>query len=224
MILKLFMQRKKFNQPDLDYHFEDNKTGKLFARATNYYNEYIKLYYNENTYEFNGRPKMLPKRSFKCPYPLNGKGKKMPGFEVLSNDKQVMCFYGEAVTCRKKWIFKTNIGLKVYALGKKTYCCYRVGFSDDNSHYYCILDEDMKTIGMIERHSYSEDGSRATIYVEDDENILIALLVCTEQVIWVANTGDDGERMDSSAGHYISILPEEQEFFDGDFLTRVKEK
>ena len=152
---------------------------------------------------------------------MSSKRKKTIGYYITEEKNCAAKFYGEAATCRKKGIFKRNIGFTVFEFNNSPYMLYRVGFQNQNSHYYCLYDNNGVTVAIIERHSYYEDNCKATIYVEDSENILIALFACTEEIISVPNSGDF-DNIDPSAGHYISVLEEEKALFDKSFIDRVK--
>ena len=58
--------------------------------------------------------------------------------------------------------------------------------------------------------------------MEEERHCLMAMIACTEEVIWVENSGDLQERVDVSAGPYISRYEEEKALFDRAFLERVK--
>lgn len=60
------------------------------------------------------------------------------------------------------------------------------------------------------------------MYIENEENLFITLLACTEEIICVGNSGDSDSTIDPSAGPYVSVLKEEKELFDKNFIERVK--
>lgn len=115
----------------------------------------------------------------------------------------------------RNWCLK-NIGVTVFQYNSKSYLLFRVGIKGHKSHYYCIYDENNILIAVIARHSYHSNDYRANIYIEDKENLFIALLAFTEEIVCVPQEGDP------SAGKYLSILKEEQELFQEDFIEKIK--
>lgn len=207
----------------ISYQFKDATTLSVVASASDNDNECISLLYGERKYQFYSYPKFIEKPQLNIKYPLSSKRKKTIGFHILDDGKCVAKYYGEAATCRKKGLLKRNIGFTVFEYQQEPYMLYRVGFPKENSHYYCLYNNDGKTIAVIERHSFYSDNCKATIYIEDVKHIHIALFACTEEIIFVANTGNREDIMDPSAGHYVSLLEEEREMFDKNFVEHVKE-
>lgn len=224
MILQLCMEKDDPQGMRIAYQFIDAVTKEVCATATDNINEPTSLIFRDEEYHFFNCPKFIEKPQINIAYPLSSKRKKTIGFHILENEKCVAKFYGEAATCRKKGIFKRNIAFTVFEYKNEPYMLYRVGFPKQNSHYYCLYNNSGKTIAIIERHSFYKDNCKATVYVEETENVLIALLACTEEIISVANSGSRDEMMDTSAGHYISMLDEEKAMFDAAFIERVKNK
>lgn len=222
MIIDLYMTMEDKQGMNISYSFKNYSDKTLVAEASDNYNEYITLKYLEKYYEFRNLPKLIEKSDINIKYPLSSKVKKTIGFYILENGECIAKFYGEAATCRKKGIFKRNIGFTVFEYNNIPYVLYRVGFKNENSHYYCLYDNNNSTVAIIERHSFQEDNRKATLYIEKEENITIALLVCTEEMISIANSSNRDGLMDPSAGHYISLLEEEQDMFDQSFIDRVK--
>ena len=117
---------------------------------------------------------------------------------------------------------KKNISVTVFQYNSKSYLLFRVGFPKENSHYYCLYEENGSLISIIERHTYYKDACKATLYIEKEEDLFITLLACTEEIICVGNTGDSDSTIDPSAGPYVSVLKEEKELFDKEFIQRIK--
>lgn len=221
MILRLCMEMEDPQGMRIAYRFVNAKNNDVYATASDNFNEATSLFVDDKTYEFYNYPKFIEKPLINIKYPLSSKRKKTIGYYITEEKNCVAKFYGEAATCRKKGIFKRNIGFTVFEFNNSPYMLYRVGFPNQNSHYYCLYDNNGVTVAIIERHSYYEDNCKATIYVETPENILIALFACTEEIISVPNSGDS-DNIVPSAGHYISVLEEEKALFDKSFIDRVK--
>ena len=99
---------------------------------------------------------------------------------------------------------------------------YRVGFANEPWHYYCLLDAEGKTVGVIKRMYEAEDYRRATLYVEEEIYLLPLLLACLDTIVDVNLVGDLEDYYDKSAGNYISIMQEEKDIFDPAFIARVR--
>lgn len=224
MILRLCMEKDDPQGMRIAYKFINATSQEVCATASDNINEATSLFFNGKEYRFFNYPKFIEKPQININYPLSSKRKKTVGFHILENENCVAKFYGEAATCRKKGILKKNIGFTVFEYNNEPYMLYRVGFPKQNSHYYCLYNNYGKTVAIIERHSFYKDNCKATIYVEEQENIVIALLACTEEIISVASSGSRDQMMDTSAGHYISMLDEEKALFDASFIERVKEQ
>ena len=193
----------------------ENKTGKEIAVATNYVNDYFKLHFDGKTYEFRNYPKFVKRSMVKFKYPFSTKWKRTIGFGIHCNDKEIGTFYGDAMRCREKGV-KKNIGVTVFQHNSKAYFLFRVGLRGHGSHYYCLYDEYGYLIAIIARHSKGD--YRATLYIENEDDLLITLFAYTEEIVCV------GQETDTSAGGYISTMKEEVELFDEDFINKVKKK
>lgn len=184
------------------------------------------LYYNGKGYELGAMPKLIQRAEYEIEYPIASKRKKTFGYDIICNGNSIAQYYGEAACCQKVGIFKRNIGYTVFKFCEGTFVVYKVGFSTESSHYYCIYDSNNVMIGVIERHSGTKDGRKATVYIEDPKYLLVILIVCTEEIVSYANTTGrvdvDRNFHDRSAGNYISILKEEKDKFDRAFIERVK--
>ena len=163
------------------------------------------------------KPKIIEKCKYEFKYPLSSKRKKTIGFPILFNDKEEYLYYPEAAKCNNKKK-KKNIGYTVFCNETDVNLLFKVGFENENSHHYCMYNKN-HLIAVISRHSFREDNCKATIYVEDDSNILKAMMACTEEII-VVPTPESGVG-DPSAGHFVSI-PETHQFYDPGFIERVK--
>ena len=222
MIIRLMYEKDSPNGMNISYKFIEEKNQTVLATATDNFNEYIALFFNNNTYFFPNVPKIINKCEVNLKYPLTSNRRKTVGFPMKLNDTDYGYYYQEAAKC-KKGLFGKNIGFTVFSTGIKVFMLFRVGFKGENSHYYCLYEENT-LVAIIERHNYSEDNCKATIYVEDKNYLEIAFIACTEELISVPNSGGNEFSMDTSAGHYISVLDEEKELFDANFILRVKEK
>ena len=222
MILRLCMEAHDPQGMRISYQFKNQSTNEIYATASDNFKEPIKLLLDNKEYQFFNHPKFVEKINLNIKYPIYSKRKKTVGFYILEDNKPVSMFYGETAICGKKGIFKRNIGFTVFEYNNCPYMLYRVGFPKQKSHYYCLYNNDGQTVAIIERHSYYKDDCKATVYIEKEENVLIALLACTEEIISVANSGNNDDMMDTSAGHYVSRYEEEKALFDKSFIDRVK--
>lgn len=219
MIIDLYMKTSN-NLWKRDYTFKNNLTDEIIATANNEKDKYINLSYLGKTYYFKNHPKKMERLSLPIKYPLCSKRKWTIGFDVTDEKNYSICsFYPEAVTYGKKFIFKRNLGLTVFRYNDKTYSMYKVGFKEP-CHYYCLFDENDKTIAIIKRLYGAE--KKATIYIENEKNLFLSLIACTEEIIDVANLGGDG--IDTSAGNYVSISDIEKNRFDKNFIDKIKNK
>lgn len=221
MIIKLLYEKDSPNGMNISYKFINKKDQRVLATATDNFNEHIALFFNNDSYLLPNNPKLINKCGINFKYPLTSKRSKTIGFPIKINDNDFGYYYHEAAKC-KKGLFGKNIGFTVISKKTNAFMLFRVGFKGENSHYYCLYDEN-KLIAIIERHNYSEDNCKATIYIEDEFNLEIALIACTEELISVPNSGGNDFSMDTSAGHYISMLDEEKALFDENFILRVKD-
>lgn len=220
MIINLYMKLEDPNGMRINCEFLNAKNNEVIATATNNFNEHTTLYYGGKKYEVKNYPKKMERLMLNTKYPLCSKRKWCIGFNVISDNNTVLSYYPEAITCGKRWIFKKNIGLTVFKYNNEPHLLYRVGFAKERWHYYCLYDNKNNTIGIIKR-LYGND-IRATLYIEDVSNLLITLLVCTEEIVDISYSSDKDMRYDPSAGNYISILEEEKEMFDKSFINRVE--
>lgn len=221
MIIKLYTEFEDPQGMRISYQFKDVRMKNNVAVATNYYKEATSLYFNKEKYEFPNYPKIIERPQINFRFPLS-KGKKNVGFYIIKGGQPVAFFFAESATCGKKWIFNQNLLFTVYVKDETPYLLFKVGFKNQNSHYYCLYDNNEKCIAIIERHSFYDDNCKATLYIENEENLLITLMACTDTMISVANSGGMESMMDTSAGHYISVLDAEKEMFDPEFIERVK--
>lgn len=221
MIIKLNMEVTDIYGMNLDYQFVNEANSDIIATATNRFNDYFKLIYENKTYEFRNHPRFVKRSMINFRYPFSTKWKRTIGFGIHCQKKEIGTFYGDAMRCRDKGT-KKNISVTVFQYESKAYLLCKVGFPKESSHYYCLYEENDNLIAIIERHTYYEDNCKATLYIENEENLFITLLACTEEIICVGNSGDSDTTIDPSAGPYISVLKEEKELFDKTFIPRVK--
>lgn len=221
MIINLYMEMENPQGMRINYKFLNEKTNEVVATATNNFKEHTTLYYDDKKYELVNYPKKMERIILNSKYPLCSNRKWAIGFNVLSDNNNIASYYHEAVTCGKRWIFKKNMGLTVIKYNNQPYSLYRVGFAKENWHYYCLYNNSNKIVGIIKR-LYGED-IRATLYIEDNSELLINLIACTIETIDVANSGDMDTMIDTSAGNYISLLEEEKAMFDKTFIERVEQ-
>lgn len=221
MILKLHMEVTDRHAMNLDYEFVNVTNSAVVATATNHFNDYFKLNYENKIYEFRNHPKFVKRSMINFRYPFSTKWKRTIGFGIHCQKKEIGAFYGDAMRCRDKGP-KRNISVTVFQYEEKAYLLCRVGFAKEKSHYYCLYEQNGNLISIIERHTYYKDACKATLYIEDEKNLFITLLACTEEIICVGNSGDSESTIDPSAGPYVSVLKEEKELFDKSFIQRVK--
>lgn len=222
MVLKVYAERNDMMGMRIQHSFVDDMSDTVIATATNNINEPIKLYYEDNEYQFISSPKMMEKQKLNIKYPLSSKRTKTFGYNMESNGQIVAQYYGEAATCGKTWIFKRNIGFKVFCVHGEVYVMYRVGFPNENCHYYCLYDNSNNIVSIIKRHSNASDYRKATIYIEESRYVMPVLVACTATIVWVADNGRKEDMIDPSAGPYTSIMEEEKKMFDKYFIERVE--
>ncbi len=221
MIIKMRMIIQDISACDILYTFENARDACVVATATDTLKNGVQLQYNNREYDFAAYPRIVQKVPVYVPYPLADSFKKTLGFYILENKNRIAKSYKDAVTCRKKGIFKKNIGFTAFEYQQSSYVLYRVGLPKEASHYYCLYASNGATVAIIERHNFYEDNCKATIYVEQDAHVTVALFACVKAIVSAFNaTGETA--VDLSAGPYISILQEERDLFDSAFLARVK--
>lgn len=164
-------------------------------------------------------PTIVEKRLIDFKYPISSRMRKTFGYEIRREDLPWFYYYGEALTCGKKGIFKRNIQCTVFYNKNEVYLLFIVGPSDEFDHYYCLY-KDQKTVAIIKR--VSEDKTRAVIYYTDSVYEDIALTVAAEEIIAFPHDATE-TRIDPSAGNYISRYQEELELLDRDFLHLAEE-
>ena len=218
MVLKLYGTHRDLIKNDFEYEIRDCKTGENVATATFFSTDWCKMYYQNVCYLFNTYPKIVRKSNLHTPYPTSSKMKKTFGFRILQDNTIVGHYYGDALRCSGTEKPKRNIGITVFECFGATYILYHVGIPNEFGHYYCLVDNYGRTVGIIERYTAKKDNSKATIYVEDYEHLRIVLLACVEEIVLV----NAGNGMDRSAAKYISRWEEEQRLLNKDFLHRVK--
>lgn len=222
MILKMFMEKGGLNGIKLVSEFIDCWDGALAATAENIAGKNTSLDFRGRMYTLSEKPVFIEKPELKINYPLCSKAKRGLGFHILSDGKPVASTYDDAMTCRKTWIFKRNVGFSVFVTETGAFALYRVGFANEPWHYYCLLDAEGKTVGVIKRMYEAEDYRRATLYVEEEIYLLPLLLACLDTIVDVNLVGDLEDYYDKSAGNYISIMQEEKDIFDPAFIARVR--
>lgn len=222
MIINVYMNSEDSRRERLTYYFKEEGDSSIIAYATNTMDtEGIKLYFNEKTYFFSNRIISIEVDKIeKLPYPQVIKTKTTPGFEVLEDNMCIMQYYGQAATVQESGIVKNNISVGAYKYEDTYFTVYKVGISKDNAHFYCVYNAEMECICVVER-KYGE-SPRAIIYIENDEDLLLSLLICTEETIDVSNLGKKEYQKDRSAGRYISRFEEEKAFLDRNFIKRIK--
>lgn len=218
MIINLYMEKSQDGW-EANYTFRNASNGEIVATANNKKDDYCNLIYLNKKYYLKNHPKKMKRFLLPIKYPLCSKRKWTIGFDITDENSSICSYYSEAVTYDKKFIFKRNMGLTVFRYNNETYSLYRVGFNEP-CHYYCLYDENDKTIAIIKR--LYGDEKRATIYIENEDYLFISLMACTEEIIDVANLGSREDMMDTSAGNYISMSNIEKERFDKSFIDRVK--
>lgn len=223
MVIQTIMNKHDLSGMYITYSFVDEASGQKIAEATNNVGSYVKLYTAGKEIIFVGKPAFVERFDLRLPYEETLRKKNAIGFKITCDEAVIAHFYGSAMTCGRKGIFKRNIGLTVFAYEGNAYPMVRVGFLRERVHYYCVLTEDGSTVAIIERHSGDNSDSKATIYVEEEKYVLLALIACVEEIVWNSVSGDMESRMDTSAGPYISRYKEEQALLDRAFLERAKE-
>ena len=222
MILRVYMQRCGKNGLSIRHSIQDLQ-GKELAEGDNQDSgALVTLRYSGKTVRFEKKPVKIEKSSFPFPLPIPSKSKKTLGHQAVCQGQPLIRMYTEPVTCGKTWIFKRNIGITVYQYAGKTFHCYVVGFPNETSHYYCLKSAQGETVMVLERHSFTDDTYRATIYLKDPGMLELAMLVCANEIMEVYFTVEDTVLRDDSAGHYISLTDAEKSLYDRDFIPAVK--
>lgn len=223
MILDLYMYPQGLGY-ETKWEFVDCKTKEIVAYAENGQLFWTVFRHNNRIYQYKKWPHLLTRKfvDFKYPF-VSPERKKTVGFNILSEKDVVAQYYGDAMKCRDKGINK-NIGVKMYLYNERTYMSFTVGLPKKKSHYYCIYNEANELISIIARHISGSWSSncKATLYVKNEENLLITLFACVDNIVDVNNYGKKGERHDPSAGPYVSSLKEERELFIPSFIDEIE--
>lgn len=223
MILEeTLLQQDKIGE-DLCYELRDG-SGKLIASARPTWKnptQRLALQFDGRTYQIRGIPSSMEKAVYSHRFPLLHDRKKTLGLSIRLDGQEVARQYGEAMCTGKRSIFGKNIQFNVLTVGSEVYCCYRVGFVGEGFHYYCLLDSLGRTVAITQRHTHSGKNSRATVYLEEEQFLLPAVLSAALETMTIQRL-EAGENADPSAGHYISLLEEEKAMFDPGFIPRVK--
>lgn len=225
MIYKLYMNISDETSMCTQYQLVNGADNRIVGTAKDIKRGRFLFVYNGTEYQFSTFPKIVEKSCITFKYPIVSKRKKTIGFNVLSNEKEIAYYYNDVAFCKKKGFIKQNIGLTVLNYLGEKFVSFRVGFANKNSHYYCVYNYKNQTVGIIERHNFDNGNCKATIYVENEEYIIPTLLVCAEEmmVFVINNTNDYTDKViDDSAGRYISVLQEEKDLFDPNFIPKIK--
>lgn len=228
MILNLYVEKQKLHPKDykydLSFKYINDSNNNIVAEGVHglYSGTPTILKYDNNEYIFKGSPKKIDRIILNTRYPLCSKRKWTFGYYIDSNTDKNIFYYGEAITCQKKFLFKKNVGLTVINIDDKHYKVYRIGFFNEPHHYYSIHNENNKTIAVIKR-LYGEE-IRAKIYIEKEKDLFIALLACTQEVIDLIYYDADGHIRDKSSGNYTSLLEEEKQMLDKSFIDKFEKK
>lgn len=202
--------------------FREAATGRVLAEAVDGKSGAAIIRIEGREFSVCGTPEVVEKVPVNTVYPPTSPGKKTLGFSIMEHEKKIGCYYGQATTYEKNWIFKKNLVLTVYACFGESYTLYRIGFSGENCHYYRLLDTHMRTVAMLQRHYSETEPARATIYVEEDRYLPLALIVCAGEMLAGVGCGPVSYGPDPSAGNYISIKEPEIKMMDRDFIRRVR--
>lgn len=202
----------------------DAATGRILAEAEDGDYGSAILRCDGREYTVAQRMKRLERLPVPTPYPLSSKGKKTIGFEILEKDERIGIYYPDAVTVGKLGVFKKNMAVTVYSLFGRNYTVYRIGFAGEPWHYYRLMDEEMETVAMLRRNYSRKIPSRATVYVEEEAYLPLAMVVCAGEMLAGVGCGLVSYGRDPSAGNYISILEAEKNMIDRAFLDRVREQ
>lgn len=184
---------------------------------------HLTMTYNGKEYRFWKKISMIEKPNYAFPYPFSPNIKKIPGYKVTSSGETVLSSYREAATYQKKLFLKWNFLFTVYQYQGRVYHCFKVGFENENDHYYCLKTVQGETLAIIQRHSFAEDSCRATVYLKDSGILELVMLVCANEIMQVQfDITEDSHVVDYSAGNYISIADAEKAMFDKNFIPAVK--
>lgn len=222
MILRVYMQLGGKDGMSIRHSIQDLQGNELAQGDNQDSGALVTLRYGGKTVRFERKPVKIEKSSFSFPLPIPSKSKKTLGHQAVSQGQPLIRMYTEPVTCGKMWIFKRNIGITVYQYAGKTFHCSQVGFPKETSHYYCLRSAQWETVMVLERHSFTDDTYRATIYLKDPGMLELAMLVCANEIMEVYFSPGDAELRDVSAGHYISLTDAEKSLYDKDFIPAVK--
>lgn len=222
MILKVFMQLGGESGISIRHSICDLNNREIAVGDNRDDGAFVTLTYQGKEYRYAKRPIKIEKSIFDFPLQISAKSKTTWGHRVTQNGETVLRVYTESITCGKIWIFKQSMGISVYQYQGRTYHVSKVGFLGETSHYYCLRSAEFETLAIIERHSFTDDTNRATIYLKDVSLLELVLLVCANEIMMVSFSVGDMEKRDPSAGQYISMTEAEKSMYDKDFIPAVK--
>jgi len=216
MILKLY-QENLFKEQLNKWWFISETTGDVIAIAANGQCFHTQMIYNNKNYCFKNRPILIKRKELNFKYPYSSKREWAIGFGVYENGTRVMTNHWDALQCEERGLNK-NIGLNVIDYNEKSYMLF--GMNDA----FCLYDNDGNLIAIIKRWDSDtmEENLMATLYIKDEKDIPITMLACVSKIVDCINYLSKGENIDPWPGK--SLLKEENELYDKEFIEMVKKK
>lgn len=222
MILDTYMQIGKQNGGEFRHSFRNLRSEEIAAGTDAQTGTFLVLDQGEKSYRFSRKIVSVQKPAFSCRFPIRSRKNKALGYRVLLGDEVVLQSYTEGVSLGKGWIFSKGFRFSVYLYKDAVYHCFRVGFPDEDCHYYCVTNPQGQTAAIIQRHHGSAEGKRTTVYIADPGMQELAMLVCASETMIVSFRTDDSGIDDPSSGPYVSVTDEEKSVFDKNFIPAVK--
>lgn len=219
MIYTVFMQRLDSYSHNLLFEVFDSRKD-CVAEVKKDGNNSTTLCYNGNVYDFPFAIKSVKKADFQFPYPIPSKKNKKLGYQIKKNGSVIAEYYGEVAVVEKRAVFSKKIGFEVYQYGGKVFYMLKVGLPGDSSHFYCLINANTKqTAGIIERLQANKEEARARIYLTNQANEELMLMLLSTETVMTVTSNAEGQLIDSSAGKYVSLREEERNFLDKNFIV-----
>lgn len=223
MIYTVFMQRLDPYSHNLLFEVYDSNKN-LIAEAKKDGANSTQLNYNGNIYEFPFAIKSIEKANFQFSYPVSSKKNKKLGYQIKKNNNVVAEYYGEVAVVEKRAIFSKKIGFEVFKYNGNVYYMVKVGLPKGTSHYYCLINATSKqTVGIIERLQANKEEARARIYLTNQANEELMLMLLSTETVMTVTSNAEGQIIDPSAGKYVSLREEERNFLDKNFIEMAQQ-
>lgn len=223
MIHTVFMQRLDPYSHNLLFEVYDSNKN-LIAEVKKDGTNSTQLCYNGNIYAFPFAIKSIEKAEYQFPYPVSSKKNKRLGYQIKKNNNVVAEYYGEVAVVEKRTIFSKKIGFEVFKYNGNVYYMVKVGLPEGASHYYCLINAVSKqTVGIIERLQANKEEARARIYLTNQADEELMLMLLSTETIMTVTSNAEGQIIDPSAGKYVSLREEERKFLDKSFISMAQQ-